>query len=186
MGGIRDFREVINMTRWKAEKEVTIAEAREQGFLFNKPVRQYVNHHKHGRSHLLVNLEFEYLHCWARPPDGRTVAQPNTFTPHKPGKLAEFVPNMVEQCEYEDDWLLTDFQTLYHTTPAFVSRAYSQFLGTNLHAEGTEEYQTLLEKHVEMFGGDDVEIDLDDYPRQSVKIPKHLQETSDSTASEES
>lgn len=131
--------------------------------MFNKPVRQYVKHHKHGRSHLLVNLEFDYLHCWVRPPNGNEVTHPTVLDTYVKMPLREFVPIMQSECEYEDDWVITDIKTLYTFTPAWVPQAFEQFLGIKLHQEGSEEFQAILDKHVEMLGGEDVDLDEESY-----------------------
>jgi hypothetical protein len=44
----------------------------------------------------------------------------------------------------EDDWIITDFYTMFNKTPVWVVPAFERFLDVNLHPEGTSEYASMV------------------------------------------
>lgn len=149
MDGIRNFNEEVPHSAFKPETQVTLAEAKAQGFEVHRPVREYYlpPHWKFGRSHLLLTLEFDCLHIWARPPDGKP------FPPSPLAALSEdeqrekwpfFVPPLQKMTYYEDDWIITDVHTFWTDSPIYVVPAYERFLNTKFRKEGTPEYDALV------------------------------------------
>jgi hypothetical protein len=149
MDGIRNFNKEIDPSAFKPDRVLTIKHAKAMGFEVHVPVREYYDppHWKAGKSHLLMSLEFDMVHIWARPPDG--AAFPVTplaalTADEQKAKWPHFVPMMQKLTVVEDDWIITDFYTMFNKTPVWVVPAFERFLDVNLHPEGTSEYDKMV------------------------------------------
>mmetsp|Transcript_7092 Transcript_7092/g.13423 ORF Transcript_7092/g.13423 Transcript_7092/m.13423 type:complete len:247 (+) Transcript_7092:1011-1751(+) len=155
MGGIRNFNDMVDHTPFIPDKQITVGYAKSKGFKFHVPVREYYDHWKDGKTHLLVSCEFDYLHCWVAPPEGQShpgpTAVPEDAPDYKPdvwngkdygkdGNLHSWTPRMTRKVEYGDDWVITDFHTFYTWTPIWVPSVFQRFLDIKLLQPGSKEY----------------------------------------------
>ena len=149
MDGIRNFNKEVEHAAFKPSEPITIAAAKKAGFEVHTPVREYYTpgHWKAGKSHLLLSLEFDMLHVWARPPDGKAFPASPLLALSEDEARAKwpyFVPAMQKLTTFDDDWVITDVHTLWAKTPIWVVPAFERFLGVRLHQEGTPEYDALV------------------------------------------
>jgi len=152
MGGIVNAQSDFTHTSWKPEKPITIAHAKAVGCQIHLPTREYYEtpfHWKFGKSHLLLAIEWDYLHVWARPPDGQS------FPPCDHARLSpvEFksnypfwVPPLHRMVPYADDWIITDLHTFFEKTQSWVPPMYEKAFDCRLLRAGTPEYDELVAK----------------------------------------
>jgi len=152
MGGIANPNAEFGHTSFKPAKPVTIAEAKASGCRINLPVREYYAdpmHWKFGKSHLLLSIEWDFMHIWVRPPDGHPFPacdyeRLDVFQFRK--KYPVFVPPLQRMVPYALDWVITDLHTFFAKTQGWSVPLLEKALGCKIHKHGTPEYADLAAK----------------------------------------
>jgi len=152
LGGIANPNAEFTHTAFKLEKQVTIADIKAAGCRINLPIREYYedpHHWKFGKSHLLLAIEWDYMHMWARPPDGRPfpacdVERLDEFQFRK--KYPVYVPPLHRMVPYALDWVITDLHTFFAKTQGWSVPLLESAFGCKIHKHGTAEYADLAAK----------------------------------------
>jgi len=152
MGGIANPNQEFGHTAFKLAKPVTIGELKGKGCRINLPVREYYEdpvHWKFGKSHLLLAIEWDYMHMWARPPDGHPfpacdVERLDIYQFRK--KYPIFVPPLQRMVPYALDWVVTDLHTFFAKTQGWTVPLLENAFGCTIHKHGTPEYADLAAK----------------------------------------
>jgi len=149
MGGIPNPNAEFEHTAFRLEKPISLAKARAEGCRINLPVREYYAdpvHWKFGKSHLLLALEWDFMHIWVRPPNGQA------FPPCDHARLDAlefqtkypfYVPPLHRMVPYANDWVITDLHTFFVKTQAWTVPLLEKALGCKLFKSGTPEYTAL-------------------------------------------
>jgi len=152
MGGIPNPNADFGHISFKLAKPVTLAEAKSEGCRINLPIREYYVdpvHWKFGKSHLLLGLEWDFLHVWVRPPDGQAFPacdceRLDEFQFLK--KYPFFVPPLQRMVPYGNDWVITDLHTFFSKTQGWMVPLFEKAFGCKIHKHGTPEYSDLAAK----------------------------------------
>lgn len=152
MGGIANPNADFGHTAFKLERPVTLAKLKSEGIRINLPIREYYAdpyHWKFGKSHLLMGLEWDFMHIWARPPDG----QPFPACDHARldelefrRKYPYFVPPLQRMVPYANDWVITDMHTFFAKTQNWVIPLFEKAFGCKIFKSDTPQYEELMAK----------------------------------------
>lgn len=152
MGGIANPNADFGHTAFKLEKPVPLSRVKSEGCRINLPIREYYaepQHWKYGKSHLLMALEWDFLHIWVRPPDGQAFPACDHARLDEAAfrqKYPYYVPPIQRMVPYADDWVITDMHTFFVKTQGWVVPLFEKALGCKIFKSGTPQYDELVAK----------------------------------------
>jgi hypothetical protein len=152
MGGIANPNADFGHTSFRLEKPVTLARIKAEGCRINLPMREYYAdplHWKFGKSHLLMGLEWDYMHIWVRPPNGQVYpacdhAKLDAVEFKK--KYPYYIPPLQRMVPYGNDWVITDMHTFFSKTQGWVIPLFEKAFGCKIYKSGTPQYDELVAK----------------------------------------
>jgi len=152
MGGIGNPNAEFGHTAFKLERPIPLSLVKNAGCRINLPVREYYAdpvHWKFGKSHLLLGLEWDFMHVWVRPPDGQTypACDHARLDAHQFRlKYPYFIPPLQRMVPYANDWVITDLHTFFVKTQGWAVPLLEQTLGCKIYKSGTPEYSALADQ----------------------------------------